>query len=222
MLFPSSATASRCVEFILRNAPQLDGRAIRVVHYESKTEQESEGTRYATSWISAVLFPGEHWPLAKAYWQHTGDGVSSRRAEYSHELLVAGILKEKNEDSARPYKGLRRYRDKKSLSIDLTPDTDSEKLDSTRFIEERFGRNLELKFAEKAKLAIKRRIAGTLTADVPLEDALELEQDQTRTRNAHTASEDDIYLYSCGMNAIFNAHRTLLAARGGMKSIMYG
>jgi cystathionine gamma-synthase len=222
MLFPSRATACRCVDFFQQQAPQLGEYQVRVLNFESNREKEVEQGKYASPRISAVLFPGEQWSIAKTYWQHTGDGVSSRRAEYCYELFKACILEEK-EEASRRCKGPRRYRDKKSLSTDLTStSSNTEAQDSTQFIEERFGRNFELQFAEKAKSAVKRRIAGSLTADVPLEDALELEQDQARKRDVAGFSEDDIYLYPCGMNAIFNAHRTLLAARGAMKSVMYG
>jgi cystathionine gamma-synthase len=224
MLLPSRLTAHRCVDFFRQQAPQLEEHKIRVLNFESSNEQKADNLKYAPPKISAVLFPGGHWPIAKTYWQHTGEGVSSRQAEYCHELLKAGMLTEKKEDATRLCKGPRRYRDRKSLSTDLSSTTiiNTEAQDSTQFIEERFGRNLELQFVEKAKSAIKRRIAGSLTADVPLEDALDLEQDQARKRDVAGFSEDDIYLYPCGMNAVFNAHRTLLAARGAMKSVMYG
>jgi cystathionine gamma-synthase len=94
--------------------------------------------------------------------------------------------------------------------------------DSTSVIEERFGRNLELKFAAQAKSAVKRRIAGSLTADIALEEALALKSNATGGRYMAEFSEDDIYLYPCGMNAIFNTHRSLMAARGPLKSVMYG
>lgn len=193
------------------------------MNFVSNTDKESTEMKYASPKISAVMFPGEHWPIAKAYWQHTGDGVSSRRAEYCHELLKAGILVEKKDDAQRFCKGPRRYR--KSVSNDNTPiaiDNAGESQDGQQFIEERFGRNLELKFTEMAKLAIRKRIAGKLTADVPLEDALELEHDQARTRKIVSFSEDDIYLYSCGMNAIFDTQQKLMAARGLLKGVVFG
>lgn len=227
MLFPSPATAARCAAFIRNNEPSVDSLKIRVLDFESK-ESSGETLKYASPRVSAVLFPGELWSVAKQYWQHAGDGVSSRRAEYCHELLKAGILVEKKkelEDAAMFCKGPRRYR--KHPSSDLTPTLNgnhnsTEGTDSTSFIEERFGRNLELQLSEKAKNAVRRRIAGSLTADVALEEALELGEDEGRKRDVPGFNEDDIYLYPCGMNAIFNSHRTILAARGDLKSIMFG
>lgn len=73
-----------------------------------------------------------------------------------------------------------------------------------------------------AKLAVRRRIAGSLTADVDLPEALTLEKDVENTRNVAGFSEDDVYLYPCGMSSIFNAHRNLMATKGELKSIVYG
>jgi cystathionine gamma-synthase len=32
--------------------------------------------------IWACIFPEEQFPVAKQFWQHSGEGISSRRAEY--------------------------------------------------------------------------------------------------------------------------------------------
>jgi cystathionine gamma-synthase len=232
LLFPSNRVAVRCVDFFREQVPELSERQVRIVDLVSNAEKETSEMKYASPKTSAVLFPSQYFSTAKAFWQHTGEGVSSRRAEYCHELFSEGLLVEKKstDDGKRLCKGPRRYR--KSLSRDVgsiasidapsSPNGTSEGKDSTLFIEERFGRNLELRFAANAKLAIRRRIAGSLTADIAVEEALKLEKDEARTRQVADSSEDDIYLYPCGMNAIYNAHRSLLAVRGSMKSISYG
>lgn len=107
--------------------------------------------------------------------------------------------------------------------------------DSAQFIEERFGRNLNPTLARKAKQAIKRRIAGCLTEDIELEDALaksESHDQKIQQGNAvpgdrsRNISEDDVYLYPTGMSAIFNAHQLVLkvmqGAAGPLKSICFG
>lgn len=224
MLFPSPATAERCATFIRTHASDLDSRKVRILDFEPKDSAGLEQVKYASPRVSAVLFPGEVWSVAKQYWQHSGDGVSSRRAEYCHELLKAGMLtlKKKEDDAAMFCKGPKRYRKNPSADLTATLNGTHKSEGADAFIEERFGRNLELQFAEIAKSAVKRRIAGSLTADVPLEHAMDQKQDEARTRDVPGFSEDDIYLYSCGMNAIFNTHQTILAARGDMKSVMYG
>jgi len=91
-----------------------------------------------------------------------------------------------------------------------------------QFVEERFGRNLDTKLAANAKLAIRRRIAGALTADVDLSEALERTVATGQEREVHGMSVDDVYLYSSGMSAIFNSHRTFMECRGPLKSICFG
>ncbi|KAE9975392.1 hypothetical protein BLS_002621 [Venturia inaequalis] len=218
MLFPSHAGASRCVDF-LRRQSTLSSQ-VRILDLASNAEKETTDLKFASPHVSAVLFPTDHFSIAKTFWQHSGEGVSSRRAEYCHELLKEGLLVGKNtaDTAQRLCKGPRRYR--KSLSS--TQPVLLEGKDSTAFIEERFGRNLEIKFAEQAKSAVKKRIAGSLTADIALEDALAVKNDVIGGRHLAEFSEDDVYLYPCGMNAIFNTHRSLMAARGELKSVMYG
>ena len=76
--------------------------------------------------------------------------------------------------------------------------------------------------AEKAKLAIRRRIAGVLTENGDQEEAIHRTNSSAHSRHVEGFSEDDVYLYPCGMSSIFNTHRTMLACRGEMKSIIYG
>jgi cystathionine gamma-synthase len=126
---------------------------------------------------------------------------------------------------ARVCKGPRRYQKKTSIDLGASDDftnSTGEVQDPTQFVEERFGRNLDLSKTKNAKLAIRRRIAGSLTADVDLTEALALGQDAARTRPVTGFSENDVYLYPTGMSSIFNAHRNLLRAKGQLRSIVYG
>lgn len=196
--------------------------------------------------VSAVLFLPEAFPFAKQYWQHSGDGISSRRAEFCHSLLSQHLLvpdatsKSPLSPTVRQVqrKGPRRYQQRQT-SIDETPAIsippptkptatqqsnnspvpDSE--ESSRFVEERFGRNLDISLVARAKAAIRRRIAGTLTHDVDLRNH-PLPQAEPSNRGVSGLTENDIYLFPGGMNAIFNTHRFLLHARGSVKSISFG
>jgi cystathionine gamma-synthase len=90
-------------------------------------------------------------------------------------------------------------------------------------LEERFGRNLDISFVEPAKSAIKRRIAGALRSDHELTTTPPPESEmETNSRGVVNLREEDIYLFPCGMSAIFNSHRALLGARGSMKSLNFG
>jgi cystathionine gamma-synthase len=96
----------------------------------------------------------------------------------------------------------------------------AENRESSQFVEERFGRNLDILFVDNAKSAIRRRIAGSLTGEdltTPFSATME-----KSIRGVANLSEEDVYLYPCGMNSIFNVHQVLLETRGSMKSIMFG
>jgi cystathionine gamma-synthase len=173
--------------------------------------------------ISAAIFPRSHTKVAKTFWQHSGDGISSRRADYCHKAFNDGRLTVQQAVMS-PSKGPRRYQTKES--VDLSPQCAHTKgldgKDYIQFVEERFGRNLDVSLAYSAKLAIRRRIAGALVANVDLREALEISSPPTRTEQVEGFSERDVYLYPCGMSSIFNTHRALMACRGEMKSITFG
>ncbi|KAK7193211.1 cystathionine gamma-synthase [Paraphaeosphaeria sporulosa] len=227
MLFPTSAIAGRCRDFFLRQAPELEAQQVWIIDLVPSSERaRSEEFSVISPRVSAVLFPGSHFKIAKTFWQHSGDGVSSRRAEYCQSLFDEGLLVDSKETQEVPKvcKGPRRYRQK--TSIDLTGSGDNsngnENHDSAQFVEQRFGRNLDISQTKNAKLAVRRRIAGSLTADVGLEKALSVKKDNDRIRDVPGFSEDDVYLYPCGMSSIFNAHRNMMATKAPMKSIVYG
>ncbi|KAF2277560.1 cystathionine gamma-synthase [Westerdykella ornata] len=222
LLFPSPAVARRCQDFFRAQAPELSPAQVRIIDLvPAAAKERSEELAVISPRISAVLFPEDAFRTGKAFWQHSGDGISSRRAEYCHALFLEGGLIDSPalEEMSRFCKGPRRYQRK--TSVDIT-NVSAETRDPTQFVEERFGRNLNLSLTKNAKLAVRRRIAGSLTADVELSEALALERDMEKTRHVAGFSEDDVYLYPCGMSAIFNAHRNLLESRGQLKSIVFG
>ena len=181
MLFPSHAPATRCLSWIRRNAPDLTPAQLRILDFvpDPSAHSPEAGSRTVLPKISAVVYPKEHWPLAKQYWQHSGDGTSSRRAEFCEKAFHDGTMVEKSTviEMPRVKKGPRRYQ--RNLSKDEfhmpTPhysESQVEGTDPSAFVEERFGRNLSIRFAARAKLAIRRRIAGSLTKDADLHEAL--------------------------------------------------
>jgi cystathionine gamma-synthase len=227
MLFPSRVIAERCVDFFQRQAPDMDTSQLRIVDLiPAAPEARLEEFSIISPHICAVLYPYDRYAIAKSFWQHTGEGISSRRAEHCHDLFKQGLLVASQadtvEDMSRYRKGPRRYQ--RTTSIDLNDGSNRvvEGLDPSRFVEERFGRNLDISMALNAKSAVRRRIAGSLTEDVDLQDALSLEKNVEKTRKVTGFSEDDVYLYPCGMNSIYNTHRNLLSCKPGLKSIVYG
>lgn len=139
--------------------------------------------------IAALFFPESEFTYAKQFWQHTGEIVSSRMAEF----CLARLATDTKRTPSPPQK-----------PVGSEEDTD-------KFVEERFGRNLDLSFADEAKVALRRRISAKIN--------------ETATGSI-TTSENDVYLYPTGMNSIFSAHRAFLEARQGnekgLKSVCYG
>lgn len=237
MCFPTRQSALRCISFIKMRAPSDALDNLSAISFSlDGSKPEAAPLKGIAPAISAVLCSPAAFPFAKQYWQHTGDFVSSRRAEFCHGLLDDGLLVPDERPSSptpirqKPCRGPRRYQ--RPLSVDETTHSPGiglggnrvsakDEVESTRFLEERFGRNLDITFVERARTAIKRRIAGTLTSDVDL-TTTPLPELESSTRGISNLSEDDIYLYPCGMNAIFNAHATLLGVRGPMKSVNFG
>lgn len=243
MLFATASAARRCLEFMRqRVSPQVSER-LSVVDLALDTSKDiSPLLKQLSPTISAVIFPQASFSVAKQYWQHTGDGVSSRRAEFSHGLFKHGqLIAIKEEQSHTPpeklIRGPKRYSrtaaaaaaaaagsartngsEAKTVSSSENPEEASE---SSRFLEERFGRNLDLTQVAKARSAIRRRIAGSLSGETDMNDE-STSQAKSNSRGMESLDETDVLLYPCGMNAIFNAHRALLATLGSYKSISFG
>lgn len=215
-LFPSCGTAQQCASFLVNSARDLSDSAVYVVGLSTKADSGLSLDNALSPAIWACIYPGSQAPTAKLFWQHTGAGISSRRAEYAQNFLDAGLLECKsktNGASENACRGPKRYRSRSSAegSSQVTLNTDKDDLDT--YVEERFGRNLELSMASHAKSAIKKRIAGSLSGEA---------QGQTSARSGRGLSESDVYLYPTGMNSIYNTHRSLLLSMGQYRSICYG
>lgn len=237
MLFPTPRVARRCLDFIRERVSPEATSLLDTIDLAIDTSKDlSPLLKKLSPTISAVIYPDHVFPVAKQYWQHTGDGTSSRRAEFCHGLFQDDLLvpvaraPTPPEAAPRPFRGPRRYQ-RPGSTDNITPISPhpspfkapepEESLESSRFLEERFGRNLELSMVERAKSAIRRRIAGALAHEVDLQNG-PLPSMTTNTRGVQGLQEDDVYLYPAGMNAIFNAHRILLQAREPRKSINFG
>lgn len=237
ILFPYPKAAVRFQNFVRKYGSIKDGATTRLLEFVVTPEMANHAVTRVLQ-LSAVLYPSSSCAkLAKAFWQHTGEGISSRRAEYCRKLFEAGTLRlkcEKN-DLERQCKGPKRYRRQASSETNGVENSisreahvngingSSEHSDQARFVEERYGRNLNLEQADQAKLAIRRRIAGSLTANVDLPQALEEPMDASIQRNRSALSVQDVFLYPGGMNSIYNTHRVLLSAfKSSDPTICYG
>ncbi|KAJ1890275.1 Cystathionine gamma-synthase [Kickxella alabastrina] len=264
MLFPSIACAKRCVAFIYDQAPKQHSgdadyvmprpRQVRIVQHVVEPINKKAAAKDAVSnalrepvSIYCVLFPEYLFPLAKQYWQHTGDGITARLAD--HCLHIARINEEVEQDvkpyspfgsggSSRRKQGSGYHRASPNVltpssSVASTPIPEvfspgaytarspvdegalSEiGLEADAYVEERFGRNLNLKYATEMKAALRRRIAGALSDE-------EQKQGAQVERGVAGLSPDDVYLVSTGMGAVFQTHQALLAINR-RKSVCFG
>lgn len=231
MLFPTPKTAQMCYAFLEFRIPQGDMHKVRIVNLLPSLRTTSD-VPAITSHVSCVIYPKEYASTAKQVWQHSGSGISSRRSEFCLGALKDGYLVDEatlgvsDPPSLGFRKGPMRYQDKallngstKTPSARTADNGSGEGQEYNQFIEERFGRNLSISLADRAKLAVRRRIAGVLTADVELNEALE----ETRSEGRMVGlSEDDVFLFPTGMSAIFNTHQNIMHARGFLRSICYG
>lgn len=93
MLFPSSKTAQRYHTFIEAKAePGAAGEVQINDLLLDKTREVSKIMAKISPSVSAVIFNKDLFPIAKQYWQHAGDGISSRHAELFHSLFLDGRL----------------------------------------------------------------------------------------------------------------------------------
>ncbi|RFU32508.1 hypothetical protein B7463_g3813, partial [Scytalidium lignicola] len=247
MLFPSPSTARRCLSFMRSLDSSIKPEQVKIVDLVLDPAQtEAKNLANLSPSISAVIYSVEYFPLAKQFWQHSGEGISSRRAEFCHELFQEDLLVDKtaiqseNDAYQEPRKGPRRYQrgslDKRSGSADrahsstvngtevhkmLSSNVIPDAKESSIFLEERFGRNLDVSFVNNAKSAIRRRIAGSLMGEIDLA-VPQSPKPTPNTRGVVGLSEGDVYLYPCGMNSIFHTHDMLMEARGSLKSISFG
>lgn len=161
MVFPTFGAAKRCREFVC-NRSETEKSQLRIVRLSTRNNAQN-----ISAHIAVLFFPADLFSFAKQYWQHTGEGVSSRRAQYFLEQNE-GLL-------------------------------DSENV----YVEERFGRNLDLSRADDAKLSLRKRLAMQIS------------------NHSTKVTENDVYLFPTGMAAIFNAHRLSQQYREG-KTLCFG
>lgn len=100
--------------------------------------------------------------------------------------------------------------------------------DHSIYLEERYGRNLPLSAAYFAKKVLRSRIAGVLRENGQGDQQQQLQADKVEldigpsVRGVKEVSADDVYLYPCGMAAIWSAHNLALAVRPPAKSVCFG
>ena len=246
MLFPSRKIAEHARQFILRNAPSKTPQPHIVQLSFPPMTSTNNGISTPSQAINlfVLLYSLASKEFAKAFWQHTGFGISSRMAEYC-TLQLEGVSRLDDLSAATmenatasngwnkplkrsPYKNRHYAKDIHfgKLTPPTTPTRDSFESDELTqdqllYLEERYGRNLDISFAGRAKIALRRRIAGTLRENVDLNEALVKETGETG-RSSGGLDDSDVYLYPAGMSAIWTAHQLLLNALPPKKTVCFG
>ena len=176
MMFPSWTYTQYFGAFLINYSVAED--AIRCIQYpflerttENHTTSEPE-TPIPELYV--VFFPQDFSKLARQFWQHTGMGISSRRAEWLLALIGYG-----------------------SVPPIATTNT-----------------------AALAKRAIRQRIASLVTG-TPIGVNNNL-QENSNNRRPVLVTEDDIFLFPCGMTAIWTAYQLVMESRPGIKSVCFG
>ncbi|AOA62467.1 Cystathionine gamma-synthase [Komagataella phaffii CBS 7435] len=218
LVFPTYNVAKRCREFI-KKYTKLDQVNVRILQLSTPSPKNEDERAYRLeTHISIAFFPASEFSVAKQYWQHSGEGISSRMGEYClHELkyLAEGIEDHRSNSPGNNQVGQRSRKSRSSRSsiVDLNNNTN----EYSTFIEERFGRNLDMRFHNEAKSLLKRRIAGKIGES----------QDEGSASTERAAiselSQDDVYLYPSGMTSIFNAYLAILSiGHADRKSVCFG
>lgn len=224
MVFPTYNVAKRCREFI--KAKSTKSPTVRVLQLSTRApKDEYEKSTVIETNIGVVFFPSSEFPLAKNYWQHLGEGISSRMGEYLLKELIDPPSGNRASGSSSTSSGRRasssssgvgpaglkselqaKAIQKRSPSISKTVTASAVEHDkeSQTFIEQKFGRVLDLKFADQAKIALRRRISGKA------DKSLNQEEEMSKSKRGKNLSETDVYLFPSGMAAIFNSHQAVL------------
>ncbi|KAF9174086.1 hypothetical protein BGX20_001061 [Mortierella sp. AD010] len=254
-LWPSRRVAERCRHFVERyyvptistddstptpHPPSTGAGSVRIVEFAIHapiSEVKPDGIKQVK--VFATFFPKEAYSVAKQFWQHAGDIVSSRQAAFCLRWLALKAeedsqqQKQKDEATIRMPRGNRHYAAAKPVAqqqqqqqglpaVQSQDDEDRpvEEIDGMDsrdyevYVEERYGRNLDLSFAPKAKVALRRRIAAQVAHHAGSASGW--------TGDKEYVTEDDVYLFPTGMSAIYNAHRIAMTLFPTRKSVCFG
>ncbi|KAF9955180.1 hypothetical protein BGZ72_003952 [Mortierella alpina] len=227
-LWPSRRVAERCRQFVERYyVPTIatddstptprppTSSAVRIVEFtiQSPASELKPGGMKQVK-IFATFFPTEAYSVAKQFWQHAGEIVTSRQAAHCLRWLSLKAEEDQREAAAansaiRMPRGNRHYAAAKPASPAPVP-ASSLAGDISAGVEA-----IQLQDEE----------------DKPVEEADGIDSRDYEvahhagsgwTGTGEYVTEEDVYLYPTGMAAIFNAHRIALTLFPTRKSICFG
>lgn len=212
MVFPLYGAAKRCREFIRKRSEERV-RVLQLATPPPANDFQKSSVVEAT--VGVVFFASKDFPVAKQYWQHAGEGVSSRMAEYVAKTLAGDGVSGARGKQEWQAQQIQRKLPSIGAAIRQHSGNEEAEREFNTFIEQKYGRVLDLKFAAEAKAALRRRIAGKA-------DKAASEAEEMAGKRGKLIAETDVYLFPTGMAALFCAHRAVLAVAGEKKSVCYG
>ncbi|KAF9978928.1 hypothetical protein BGZ73_008433 [Actinomortierella ambigua] len=271
-LWPTRKVAERCREFIHRYYQSSSTTTtspstghVRIVEFVIHAPSAESKPDMKNIKIFATFFPKDAFSVGKQFWQHAGDIISSRKAEFCLRWLQLKADEDKAEAETRPAPAAARHPrlhrhysssvtatnantttstssssssppsssttsptiaqegfaaapkargevDDEDAPVEGSGDEGLDSRDYDVYVEERYGRNLDLSFEPKAKQAMRRRIAAQVAHHAGA----------SWTGPGEYVTEEDVYLYPTGMSAIYNAHRIALTLHPTRKSVCFG
>ena len=212
LLYPSKKIADHCQAFILHRAALTETLgSVRLVRYFTCPEETAAQTRTCQCVeLHIVFFPADLSTIAMEFWRYTGLGISSRFAEHCLSILLG-------EDNLSAVAT-------QSSGTSMPPDMTNKDQGTT--LEEQ---NSPLRAGAFAKRTLCRRIAsllltGKMQDDLqgPCDGAQGDVKSEPNSIDVQDVSEDDVFLFSTGMSAIWNVHQLCLRARPPAKSGCFG
>ncbi|KAJ3203941.1 hypothetical protein HDU82_006196 [Entophlyctis luteolus] len=242
MVFPSSRAASEAREFmktfILAHPETYDvsmATRIRIAEFAIQPIFQDISLAAATDpsthlqrtiFVHSLLYPTPARAVAKMFWQHCGEGISSRFAGYC--LRVMGFNRQSrvdffNTSAIGDRFAAPGYRIQDQSEALRNANQTAENAASNLFLEERFGRNMDLTFAPQAKVMLRQRIAGVLADNSDTDEAAASSAHATvESLREKGLDESHVLLFPCGMSAIYNAFRVVRRIKPGLKTVQFG
>ncbi|KAJ3290136.1 hypothetical protein HDU79_003499 [Rhizoclosmatium sp. JEL0117] len=241
MVFPSNRTITEARQFmksyILKSNSGYDLKlatsiriaefAIQPIFQEASPAAADPTASYQSNvFVYALLFPEAAAPVAKMFWQHAGEGISSRFAEHCLKLLGSNYASKsyftnvgaKNDRFQTPG-----FRLQDLGGGHVRQVSGAESIANQLFVEERFGRNLDLSLAPQAKIMLRQRIAGVLSdgGDSSDEGKMPIVTNES-VRQLEGLNESHVLLFPTGMSAIYNAFRIVQRLKPGLRTVQFG
>ncbi|KIJ11154.1 hypothetical protein PAXINDRAFT_171852 [Paxillus involutus ATCC 200175] len=205
LIFPSRRDAEHCKDFILRQAALANISAkVRTVQYPIHAGDSSSlgpdvpvsGPCACRAELHLAFFPNEVYAIARKFWQHCGLGISSRRADHCLSLIEGA------EQRTLPCPG-----EHDSCSVAA-----------------REGAQAKLELCQRIASYFVHPDADNCQQGRGTHSSVPEPGSSLNGEIVHRVTEEGVFLFSCGVSAIFNAHQLLLEARPGQpsKSVVFG